>query len=307
MTLYKDRDRSLDFARGTFLVFMIVFHVFINFTYDWKEYSGIVNLLRPTTFAFAFLSGLTLIKFCKNKPYSYFVKKSLKLIVLFLALNLIRGIFEPSILNYQTFLQAFTIGVQDNFSFEILLALGIITFLFPLIKRWPLIFIIALSLLILIFNFVIHLPSYNPDIFLAFCMGVFVGKNLKTYKISRNLNISTLILIFGFSLVVAFFPDQSFISILLGSLYAFTLVVNAHRFGRQESLVLISYVSLFIYIAHIMLIKFINVGAPSLKSQNLGFLALVCIAMYLICRTIARLLKVLLSDSGFKKIYSKIF
>jgi len=250
---------------------------------------------------------MTLIKFCKNKPYSYFVKKSLKLIILFLILNLIRGIFEPSILNLNNFFQAFVIGVQDNFSFEILLALGIITLLFPLIKRWPYVFIITFSLLVCLFNFVIHRTSYNPDIFLAFCIGVFIGNNLKKYKIGRGLNIFILVLILAFALVVAFFPDQSFISILLGSLYAFGLVINPRRFDRHESLVLISYVSLFVYITHIMLIKLTNIGIPTFKTQDLYILGFICVFMYLVFRTVARFLFILLSYKKFRKIYSWIF
>jgi len=307
MKIFEKRDTTLDIARGTLIVLMIIFHVFINFTWSWLPYSFIIYMLHPITFAFAFLSGVSLCKFCQSKPYSYFVRKSLKLIALFVILNLIRVLYEPSTLNIGNVLGAILIGKPDNFSFAILLSLAISMLVFPPIQKYRLASIIILSSVVFAFNFILIQPGYNFDIYLAFSLGVLVTKNYSSLVNGRKSRVVMLLMLVALAIIQQLLPNQSLLAIVLGSLYAVILWANSTHIPGKKMLISISGVSLFIYITHVMFIKLINVMRPGFRTQDFVVLIGVCICLMLIFRTVSYCITKLLKYKAFRSIYSVLF
>ena len=295
MQIKASRDNSLDFTRGLFIFLMIVFHVFVNFRGNGTDYLQFLALLRPTTFVFAFMSGLSLMKFSSERPAKYYAKKSLILILVFVSFNLIRAINEPSILNPEVFLRAILVGEQEYLSFEILLALGIITLFFPILKNRLVLSLTFFGIWVLISN-IFTLPSYNFDIYLSFICGMFFVKYFSANKISKPIKVFLWVAMLLLMIFVSNNPNISLISITLGVLYVVnTISIKITSTFFTKPIMVLSYFSLFTYVAHIVLIKSINLLFPTLKSHDfiplMGISIGISITFWLISLLILRLKK----------------
>lgn len=298
------RDLSIDYARGVFIALMIIFHVFQNFSADWRGFKSILDLLTPITFSFAFLSGLTLIKFGNDKPYSYLIKKSLKLLILFVIFNAIRVLYEPSSINFKQIFELFTLGAQQNFSFSIIFALSFITLFFPILKRAPILFLIIISVPIIILSYY-NISAYNFEIYISFILGIFVGKNLKSYIKPDNK------ILIWLTLAIVL-PNQGYFSVYSGCSYALIFIwlykyLPKNKYISPSPLIKLSLASLFVYFAHISLIKFVNVLFPLFVTQDTLMLLLIGLILIVVFTAIAYCIDYLLRFKVVRKVYKTFF
>ncbi|MFC1616324.1 hypothetical protein ACFL21_04235 [Patescibacteria group bacterium] len=246
----KSRIISYDLYRGILLIAMVIFHVAANLSRIPFNH----ELFYWIPAGYTLFLGVILGQFLKKRSKKCF-KLGIKLLILFLIPNLIILIKNPEHL-----LQLFP-GNIEIFSFEILLPMSIITFLTIPSQKIPskiIPFFLGTLLMATLALDILNINYYN----LSFIIYGLIGYSA---AISWNLDnqfkkFQELFIIF-FSIItigIFWYTSKYGISHFLITLQCFTIYFALKLTLKTKFLTKIGADSLFLYIAHIVIIKIIS-------------------------------------------------
>ncbi|MBI2634888.1 hypothetical protein HYW82_04450 [Candidatus Peregrinibacteria bacterium] len=238
------RILSYDVFRGILLIGMVVFHVLVNLT----SFRFNQELFYWVPLGFVLFLGVILARFLTDK-FLKKIKLAAKLLIIFLAFNI------PNFLHNDIHFSDFIIGSSRLFSFEILMPMVLVIMLSLLLDK------IKKSGLMLCFLFPAlialnysGIDSYNLLFTIYGLIGYFVGKNFDLNGYAKNkLSFAAAIL---FSAVPFFIIQyfQLFDFIVVAQVLAMYFLCK-FLLGNNHLMAELGRYSLFLYVAHIVLIK----------------------------------------------------
>lgn len=241
------RIASYDIFRGVLLLGMVIFHILVNFT----NVQFNQKLFYWVPLGFILFLGIILHNFLKNKTLKKF-KLSIKLLIIFIVGNI------PNFLDKNISFLNFILGDSSLFSFEILMPIVLVILISPLLDKIKYgKFFLCISFITLIVLNYLNIDFYNINFFIYGVAGYFIASIFNLDNLLKNklyVPVSIVFSVGGF-LVTQYCQFFDFVIILqvLGMYF-----LTNYLLKNNSILFKLGKHSLFLYVAHIVLIKILS-------------------------------------------------